>query len=413
MDEQGREAQPVLRSFLEAVGDRVTPTAVSKPTLTELCHALEDLVITEDLAGTVIAGFQHARFWAVERDRYVAMTADPRRRAVVFTADEVVTAAADDAATSVSHLVLGEDHPLAREWFVVALNEAFSAVLFGRELTRSGEAADGRRLFLAVWSFDPQVVDQLLAVLSDALGDEVPGARSQLAAARGAHPPRHAAPGVGQRFTSAVMERLEAATQRALAAEAELHELRHGGVGDDLAGPDVATAAPAETRDQHAPAPAAVHATGTSPGTDEPPDHPSAAAPRPADDRSGADASAARVRDGRQALVIDEDAAMRGFLEALLRRAGWEVATAASVAEAVDVLQRTRCDVLLLDLPLRGPGEAALTELERIQPGIRQRTALLADDPPLTGRVNGRPVLVKPVTWSDLEAVLGTLTAAL
>jgi DICT domain-containing protein len=412
LDEQDRGSQPVLRSFLEAVGDRVTPATVSKPTLTELCHALEDLIVAEDLAGTVIAGFQHARFWAVERDRYEAMTADPRRRAVVFTAE------GDDVATSVSHLAIGAEHPLAREWFVVALNEGFSAVLFGRELTRSGEAVNGRRLFLAVWSFDPQVVDQLLAVLGSALGDEVPGARSLLAAARAAHPPRHAAPGVGDHFTTAVVERLETAMQRALGAEAELVEARLPAAArerpEDTADPEAGAADHGQEGGQEA-----GHAAGgsaaatTSAATDTDAGGSSPAAPTPAPDQAGGAVAGHRGGGGRCALVLDEDAAMRGFLEALLRRAGWEVMAAASVAEAAEVLQRTRCDVLLIDLLLRGADETGLAELERTQPGLRHRTAFLADDPPLTGRVNGRPVLVKPVAWSELEAVLGTLTAAL
>lgn len=414
MDEQGSGTQPVLRSFIEAVGERVAPTTVSKPTLTELCHALEDLVVTEDLAGTVIAGFQHARFWATERDRYEAMTADPRRRAVVFTADE------DDVATSVSHLVVGADHPLAREWFVVALNEAFSAALFGRELTHSGEALDGQRLFLAAWSFDPQVVDDLLAVLSSALGAEVPGARSLLAAARGAHPPRHAAPGVSQRFTNAVVERLEAATQRVLAVEDELLELREAHelrgqqaavdrderVADDLARSEA---------DEGAPAPSAgVPSSEVAAATAEVADDPPAAVTRSNPAQEEVEEPAPRQGSGRRALVLDEDPAMRGFLEALLRRAGWEVTAATSVEEAADVLQSTRCDVVLLDVVLvLGRDGAGLVELEHTQPGIRQRTAFMADDPPATGRVDGRPVLTKPVVWSDLEAVLGTLTAAL
>ena len=57
MDAQDRASQAVLQCFLEAVGERVTPTTVSKATLAELCHALEDLVVSGDLAGTVIAGF--------------------------------------------------------------------------------------------------------------------------------------------------------------------------------------------------------------------------------------------------------------------------------------------------------------------------------------------------------------------
>ena len=411
MDEQGSGTQPVLRSFLEAVGDRVVPTTVSKPTLTELCHALEELVVTEDLGGTLIAGFQHARFWAAERARYEAMTADPRRRAVVFTAD------GSEVATSVSHLVVGADHPVAREWFVLTLNEAFSAVLFGRELTRSGEAVNSQRSFLAAWSFDPEVVDDLLAVLSAALGDEVPGARSLLAASRAAHPPRHAAPGLSQRFTNAVVERLETAMQRVQAVEAELRELR--ALGDQQAAADGGQGvADEDARSEaaeagHPPASAGVPSPGAAAETAERSDDPSTAVTRSAP-AAEVEEPAPSQGNGRRALVLDEDPAMRGFLEALLRRAGWEVAAATSVEEAAEVLQRTRCDALLLDLELvRVRDGAELVDLERTQPGIRQRTAFLAEEPPATGRVEGRPVIAKPVVWSDLEAVLAALTAAL
>ena len=429
MDDQARDradgaGRPaVLRSFLEAVDDRVRPTAVSKPALIELCHALEDLVLEEDLAGTVIAGFQRSRFWRAERERYAALVADPRRRALVFTAED------GEDLPGVQRLAVGPDHPVAREWFVITLTAEFSAVLFGRELSRSDATDRAGRQFLTVWSCDPSVVDELLTVLSEALGDGVPGATAALAAARAAHPPRDPAAGMTQRFANVFFERLELVTQRNRSLQMELDEARRvlarlvgdqvrtdggpsgppgastdrpaplGEVGSGRAQTDQGGDLTDRGRDGHEEARLSVPAAavGTEHTTDEP--RPGAARPN---------------RTTLRALVLHGDPALRGLLEALLRRSGWDVTATNSLDRGLDAIRMTTFDAVLVHVGLvDGDGAMLLEELERVQPDARTRTAFVTDGTTDASEHQGRPVIATPLVWSDLEAVLDSLTATL
>lgn len=425
MDEQSRATtadagRPVLRTFLEAVDDRVLPTAISKPALIELCHTLEDLVLEEDVAGTLITGFQRARFWASERERYAALVADPRRRAIVFTAED------GEDLPGVQRLAVGVDHPVAREWFVIALTTEFSAVLFGRELSRSDATDRAGRQFLTVWSCDPSVVEDLLTVLGTALQDDVPGGPAALAAARAAHPPRDPARGMTQRFATAFFERLELVTQRLQSVQAELDGTRR--VVAQLAG-DGRRGVPTDTMAGSAAVPTGGVQAGPGRATDhdlrqaEHDGHAAAAddgTPRddaviPGSPAAAAVDDAAGTRSTvREALVAHGDPALRGLLEALLRRSGWEVTAAASLEQALEAITMRTFDAVLVDARLvEGDQAAALEQFERVQPDARSRTAFVTDGATPNGEIHGRPVVATPLVWRELEAVLDGLTATL
>lgn len=593
--------QPVLRRVLEAASERAVPTTLTKATLTELCHTLEDQVLHEDLAGVVVSGFQQARYWEVERDRYARLCEDPRREALVFSADAPSLPAPD----GVTAVAVGDDHPLAREWFVVALTERFSAVLFGRELTGPQDAPEHERAFLTVWSFDPIVVGELLALLEEAVDDLDPAVGAALADAVERHPPRRPATGSMPRFGNLVFERLEAKGTRWRQVSAELErtnqQLRHdrarwaelqqratlGTVAGQLAhrinNPLAAITLAADTlrsstdpaerehlvdvierqtlhagelasqlKDLATPGPidlvevelgawltsevTALQLSGFEvvsliDADDEPLHlvdpgrlaqalletvrvaHEEATRSRPVEvrlrasathghilvehdgqppseiqlaalrtwagtedltDRTAASLAAARghleaqagaltvevgendlvrfvlvvgtVRSAgtpdaagppamqgaeaprgpggarlpqmvtapaRHALIVDDEPAIRGLLEALLRRAGWQVRTASSLASAARKLADRGVGVLLLDVDLceRVP-EDKLAALEAVDPGVGERTVLLAADPPASRTLEGHPVAAKPFIWSELERAIAAVAPA-
>ncbi|MFU8839501.1 MAG: DICT sensory domain-containing protein [Nitriliruptoraceae bacterium] len=349
------EDQPVLRSVLEAAADRVVPTTLAKATLTELCHTLEDQLLHEDLAGVVVAGFQRARYWEIERERYRQLCASSERHAIVFAAD------AAPVTDGVTYVQVDPDHPLAREWFVIALTERFSAVLFGRELTAPQDALEHERTFLSVWSFDPIVVEELLGVLEDAVGDlDAPVAEALVDAAT-TFRPRRPATGSMPRFVNTALERLET---RRLPDRREPSE-RGDGVpdGDEL--------------------------PGAPPGDATQPDVPA-----------------------RRALIVDAEPAIRGLLEALLRRAGWQVRTASSLLSAQRKLPAADVDVLLLDVGLEGGDvHSVLRALEVLRPGVTERTVLLSAAAVEGRTLHGRPVAAKPLVWADLERTLRQVVA--
>jgi DNA-binding NtrC family response regulator len=108
--------------------------------------------------------------------------------------------------------------------------------------------------------------------------------------------------------------------------------------------------------------------------------------------------------------VIDDEAGIRRLLEALLRRDGWDVATAEDSTGAIDALHACHADLLLLDLG--DDGERVLARLEAEQPGLRARSVFMSGSPPAGGRIDGRPVLGKPFAWQDLAAMLAQVTGS-
>jgi signal transduction histidine kinase/CheY-like chemotaxis protein len=126
--------------------------------------------------------------------------------------------------------------------------------------------------------------------------------------------------------------------------------------------------------------------------------------------RSPADGSAGRT--GGRALIVDDDAPIRGLLEALLRRGGWEVLGTADRTEALEAVTAGEFDMALIDVRLADEdGEQVLRALASVQPGLADRTAFMTGAPPESGRIADRPVLGKPFTWSDLTQLIAELQA--
>lgn len=70
---------------------------------------------------------------------------------------------------------------------------------------------------------------------------------------------------------------------------------------------------------------------------------------------------------GASLLVVDDDAAVRGFLAENLREDGSEVSVAADVGEAVGALRRGRAEIALIDLGL--PDQSGLDLVRMVREG--------------------------------------------
>lgn len=377
----------MLLRFLEAVDDRVVPTELLKPTLTALCHTLEDQILAEDVEGTVIAGFQRARYWATERHRYETLIDDPRRHAIVFTADD------DGVTSTVDQVVVGEDHELAREWFVLALTSGFSAVVLGRELSRSREPEEDERRFLAIWSFDPTVVGDLLELVVAASADLGTACTTGLDAAVRATPPRVPEPLMAQRFTNAVFERLESRPP----APQEVRVRTGTDSGIPAPGDDRSSVADDHTRRRSDTERDVATGGGRVAGSDS----------------NLAGVAAPGEPAPRVALIVDDEPGVRGLEEALLRRDGWVVHAVATAQQGREVARDHALDVLLLDSNLAG-GDAGdlVAELDRLRPGIAARTIIVADEPSEVDPLADRPVIGRPVVWAELRDALDQLASA-
>jgi signal transduction histidine kinase/CheY-like chemotaxis protein len=111
-----------------------------------------------------------------------------------------------------------------------------------------------------------------------------------------------------------------------------------------------------------------------------------------------------------RALVVDDDAPIRGLLEALLRRGGWEVVGTGGRGEAVAAVEAAPFDLALIDVRLGiEEGPQVLRELVEVQPDLAGRAAFMTGAPPDSGRIAGCPVLGKPFTWADLSRLIAEL----
>lgn len=400
----------MFRSFLEISGDRVVPTTLSKATLDDLNHALTDLVRHEGGPGTLLVSVQDDPSWQLERARYESLPTELAPPAA--SADEPPA-----APTSVQRFRLDGGERSVQESFLIALTDRFSAAVFGRELAeQAAPTEDMERRFVAVWTFDGTVVADVCATLHGVCRTLDARAAHRVEAALAAHPPRDPDAILGQRFANAVFERLEQGRQRWRHALVELAS----GV-DDAVLPVVDAEHETEPAAEPATEPATEHAAEhiADHDADHHADHPRPPQPDgdvevtpgdrgvPSPRSTGSRATGASGR----ALVVDDEPAIRGLLEALLRRAGWDVVAADGRGAAIAAAEQHHLDVALLDVTLDdATGTAVLDALDAVQPGLRDRAAFLTGAPPRDGRLEGRPVLAKPFDWTQLADLLDQLT---
>lgn len=115
--------------------------------------------------------------------------------------------------------------------------------------------------------------------------------------------------------------------------------------------------------------------------------------------------------NARRLLFVDDEPAIRLTLSAILQQQGFEVATAASVPEALDYINKRPFDVLLADLNIGQPGDGftVISAMRRTQP--EAVTLILTGFPDfetalqaLRGQVDD--YLTKPVDIKELIATI-------
>jgi len=109
----------------------------------------------------------------------------------------------------------------------------------------------------------------------------------------------------------------------------------------------------------------------------------------------------------KKVLVVDDDAGLRGLLQALLSHAGFSVEVAAGGAEAIAALKRTMYDAVVLDLMMRGvSGFDVIAHLEKNHPIRKCAVVISAASPAVLSSACKSPmverVIRKPFDMSEL-----------
>ncbi|MCA1566643.1 MAG: sigma-54 dependent transcriptional regulator [Acidobacteria bacterium] len=109
-------------------------------------------------------------------------------------------------------------------------------------------------------------------------------------------------------------------------------------------------------------------------------------------------------------LLVDDDPLLRRLVAEQLSRSGFEMATAVSGEEAVEALQATDYDVVLLDMRMNGmTGLDALREIRRLDdpPEVIMLTADTSLGSGIEAmRLGAYDYLTKPATLDEMEAVI-------
>ena len=113
-------------------------------------------------------------------------------------------------------------------------------------------------------------------------------------------------------------------------------------------------------------------------------------------------------------LVVDDEPDAREFLSEVLRRAGADVRTAASVEDALRILEQLEADVLITDLEM--PGEDGFALLRRVREAGHQMPAIAVtahssvEDRARVLAAGFRQHVPKPVEVAELRLVVASLT---
>ena len=178
---RGRHA-PVAASVFAGLRARrpdLAPTVLPKAAVLALSRAIEDEYCAQAADGVLIGSFQRERFYrrAQRRWRELARTAD----LTVALADFSVRAEPADGPVEVP---IDPRHALSREWAVLVSAERMRACLAAWEQPSEAEVPDAHRRFEVLWSFDPSVVADAVAVAAELLSPIDAGVAARLHSAR-------------------------------------------------------------------------------------------------------------------------------------------------------------------------------------------------------------------------------------
>ena len=198
-------------SFAAVTRDRVELARLSKATLSDLSHVLENMLLDSGMPGVVLTGFQVDGNWMSELNRYQRLVEPDARTVAVFASGELTDTG------SVMGFELPAASGLRQEWFIVVQAEQFSCALFGVDNPDPGAELpidEMDRLFDATWTFEPDIVGELSQLVLGVARMTDPDGADRLEASLGEFPPRTASRELEARFHQRMFATMEVGRQR-------------------------------------------------------------------------------------------------------------------------------------------------------------------------------------------------------
>lgn len=190
-------------------GKRINVLDCTKATLVHVSHTLEDLILQYHLPALVLTGFQKPGHWRQEAERYHAL-AKVAQYICIFTGGTLPPESNDREI----YVTLEEHDPLRHEWFVCTLTPHFSALLCGQDCEKP-TASEGTREFATFWTFEPQLIDEAVDLLTGVVARYRPDRVAEIQAVRRQFAPASPDPHLITVFTSDLM-RFQERLHRAL-----------------------------------------------------------------------------------------------------------------------------------------------------------------------------------------------------
>lgn len=139
-----------------------------KRTMLDISHVIEETAAAHTPACSVWVGFQKFSLFAAQEQRYRKL-AQSWQHCWIFGVDDAPL----PELPNVTPVALSPDHPLAKEWFVVADGPSFGSVLLAAD-TSGFAISDRQRKFMGLWSADPALVRLASSRLAHAVDEPEP-----------------------------------------------------------------------------------------------------------------------------------------------------------------------------------------------------------------------------------------------
>jgi DNA-binding NtrC family response regulator len=113
---------------------------------------------------------------------------------------------------------------------------------------------------------------------------------------------------------------------------------------------------------------------------------------------------------GNSVLIVDDEPIVRESIRDWLRDAGYQVATAETGEEALEMIEKQDFSVMVLDIRMPGKtGMKVLTEVKALRPGIK--SIIITAYPSAEFETEARKLgvidyLIKPIAPEDLERLI-------
>lgn len=139
-----------------------------KNTLVEICHALEDAILTTTTTPPlVIAAFQRGKWYLQEADRYAEIAARSQQVLILAAEDTGFRDHPTSGLENVQLLQLDLEDPVAQEWHLMILAPSYAAMVLCQELLPDSSSAaapipDLERKFYGFWTFEPGLVQETI-----------------------------------------------------------------------------------------------------------------------------------------------------------------------------------------------------------------------------------------------------------